>query len=162
MTTETALPSMNALKVRLYLLLTSLELKIYENFSEGKCPANQEYKDCGPYKTCEKTCDNPTAAGIPCPKICVKGCFCKNGFVKNEAGNCVPLSQCPPKCPLNEVHRDCGPHKSCVGTCQNPYAFGIACPEVCVKGCFCKDGYVRDNAGKCVLVNQCNSESQNP
>lgn len=60
-----------------------------------KCPkANQIYKDCG--SACPLTCKNMNDQSlIMCIQVCRSGCFCIDGFVLNEKGECVNPKQCP-------------------------------------------------------------------
>lgn len=52
----------------------------------------------------------------------------------------------------NEFYTDCGSY--CISTCQNRQFAN--CIDECKKGCFCKDGYLRDmDSGKCVLPKDC-------
>ncbi|XP_061704905.1 zonadhesin-like isoform X1 [Cydia pomonella] len=122
-----------------------------------KCGPNQEYKKCG--TICEPSCsdlDNPPQV---CPKVCVEGCFCKEGFLKDEHGNCVYPSQCPlPICNKpNEVAKDCGSYCE-MRTCENYNRTDIGCPAVCVRGCFCRKGYVRNAYGVCIHPKKCPSK----
>ncbi|KAL6422861.1 hypothetical protein ACFW04_010413 [Cataglyphis niger] len=56
----------------------------------------------------------------------------------------------PQKCQKNEVYKICG--SACQPTCKNPNPI---CKQVCVKGCFCKDGLLRNKVGKCVKSCDC-------
>lgn len=123
----------------------------------SECDCNEEFNSCG--TACPETCN--TFLGIdppkPCIKICVKGCFCKQGFVRIEdGGKCVPTSECPlPVCPTNEVFKTCG--TACPETCdtiQKPNETRV-CTFNCVIGCACEDGFVRDCDGRCVLPSEC-------
>ncbi|KAJ0174465.1 hypothetical protein K1T71_009573 [Dendrolimus kikuchii] len=55
-------------------------------------------------------------------------------------------------CPENEVYKECG--SACPKTCAADSEDTI-CTEQCVVGCFCKDGYVRNSADKCILPSDC-------
>lgn len=53
-------------------------------------------------------------------------------------------------CPENEVVNGCG---ACDGSCATPY---VMCTMDCrPPACGCKNGYVRDENGKCILLNNC-------
>jgi hypothetical protein len=95
------------------------------------------------------TCDQPEF--FPCRMRCpFRGCQCKQGFVKNASGKCIPLNRCPKKCTKkNQEFKSCG--TKCPATCQkrNPI-----CVKICVPGCFCKQGYILNN-GECILVSKC-------
>ena len=59
-----------------------------------------------------------------------------------------------PSCGANEEFTTCG--TSCPSTCRDRDIVGRICPEVCVEGCFCREGYVRkEQNGECVLIEQC-------
>ena len=56
-----------------------------------------------------------------------------------------------PACGANEEFQDCG--TSCEDTCAEPAQF---CLEFCVKGCFCREGYIRQNEnGRCIREEEC-------
>lgn len=58
--------------------------------SETICGKNEEFLK---YGICEGTCDSPFAY---CPVDCrPPNCYCMNGFVRDAAGNCIPLKDCP-------------------------------------------------------------------
>lgn len=60
---------------------------------------NQEYKSC--WNAClEPSCHNPKL--FTCSNVCEPGCFCKEGFIRYESGQCVPREFCQ-KCSDNEV-----------------------------------------------------------
>ncbi|XP_039439707.1 zonadhesin-like [Culex pipiens pallens] len=123
-----------------------------------KCGCNEEFNRCG--SACPETCDIllGVAPRKPCIKICVEGCFCKEGFVRNQDGKCVPASECSvpePVCPPNEIFKTCG--TACPETCdtiREPNATRI-CTFQCVIGCACQDGFVRNHDGRCVLPSEC-------
>ncbi|KAF9804544.1 hypothetical protein SFRURICE_014452 [Spodoptera frugiperda] len=106
---------------------------------------------------CPRTCRDPAP---DCKAVCRPGCFCEEGQVRDDEGNCVKLADCPPilsaykqdtteprpnggRCPDNEEYRFCEP---CHKTCENPNPI---CPAQCARGCFCKDGLLRDKDGIC-------------
>ncbi|KXJ80743.1 hypothetical protein RP20_CCG023606 [Aedes albopictus] len=64
----------------------------------------------------------------------------------------IYAASCPP-CGTNEVYLECG--TACPETCDN-LGIDIACVYMCVQGCFCQRGYVRNNStGQCVLPCDC-------
>nr|XP_021186143.2 zonadhesin isoform X1 [Helicoverpa armigera] len=126
------------------------------------CRANERLLMCG----CHRTCRNPAP---DCKAVCRTGCFCDDGQVRNDKGQCVKLADCPPilsaytqdtteprpnggTCPENEEYRFC---ENCIKTCDNP---NPVCPAQCTRGCFCKEGLLRDRDGNCVPPNQCSIE----
>ena len=83
------------------------------------CPAkwcgwNEAWTTCGS-AFCEGTCAQPDKGHLACG-ACEARCQCLPGYVRNEAGYCVPWSQCPPQdpCSENEYYTHCG------SSCQEP------------------------------------------
>ncbi|XP_065158674.1 zonadhesin-like [Atheta coriaria] len=116
---------------------------------EIRCPQNMEYSTC---HTCEKQCDNLDPV---CTKECKVGCFCIKDHALNSENVCVPIKDCPAKCPANEEHKQC---KSLTpATCSNllTQSKPKICKEVCVAGCDCKSGFVRNEKQVCVEPSKC-------
>lgn len=119
---------------------------------EETCPEHETYSDCG--SSCERSCQNPNPEY--CTEECVKGCFCKDGYVRDESsGRCVRMDQCQNnRCPENAVYKSCG--TPCPDSCQNR---GRICAQICSPGCFCKEGYIRDEVSdRCIPESQCPSK----
>jgi hypothetical protein len=127
----------------------------------SQCTENEVFLRCG--SACPPTCAQPHPE--MCTKNCVAGCFCKPGYLKNEKGVCTKSENCgvpaeeammmpPMVCDTNEEYREC---KGCDGTCKNPNPI---CPRICVRGCACKQGYLRADNGKCVMTRECTSMPQ--
>ncbi|CAL1267801.1 unnamed protein product [Larinioides sclopetarius] len=123
---------------------------IFPAFCPVVCGENEEFKECGP--ACPVTCSNNTAQ-LQCPLPCVKGCFCREGYVRDSAGNCILPQFCPVVCKRNEEFKECGP--ACQVTCDTLGVSAGVCPVRCEKGCFCKPGFVRDRNGNCILPSLC-------
>jgi len=136
----------------------------------GKCGQNAERVLCG--SACAPTCNNPNPGPV-CVLPCVDGCFCKPGFLKAANGECVRPEQCDavphipiqiphinmmaeestqPKCGADEEYRTCGP--SCTPTCAMPLPKPW-CSLRCFPGCYCKEGYLKNEEGKCVPATKC-------
>ncbi|XP_076808006.1 zonadhesin-like isoform X2 [Clavelina lepadiformis] len=115
-----------------------------------ECPGNQIYSNCASY--CPTTCSNLNQP-IACITLCRQGCTCPSGMVDN-GGVCVYEENCPPICDqtLNEEYRECAP--PCDATCDEPQKL-CSLQESCNKRCACADGYVRNDEGVCVEVEQC-------
>ncbi|XP_054156992.1 mucin-6-like [Oppia nitens] len=63
---------------------------------ERDCLANEVYNSCG--SACPETCEsvrNPNSATQACTMNCVAGCFCRDGYVKDN-NQCVPRQNCLP------------------------------------------------------------------
>lgn len=116
-----------------------------------KCKTNEKYSNCG--SACPSSCDDPFPA---CTFNCTEGCFCIEGTIRNEFGKCVPEAECP--CPANETYTNCG--SACPGTCDIPEP--KVCTDICISGCFCNVGFVRDvNTKQCVPIEECTCSNKN-
>ncbi|KXJ81879.1 hypothetical protein RP20_CCG017356 [Aedes albopictus] len=56
------------------------------------CGKNELYNACG--SACPATCE-PNPAIVTCPPVCVRGCFCQPGFVRDANYNCIEPADCP-------------------------------------------------------------------
>ncbi|XP_068906955.1 tenascin-like [Tenebrio molitor] len=112
------------------------------------CSENEKFSTCA--TACPKTC-NETEPRI-CPLVCIKGCTCRDGFVREKlSGRCIPEVSCQNTCGENEIYKECG--TLCPGTCAQPVR---TCERKCLRGCFCKDGYLLDDqTGKCIKRDNC-------
>ncbi|EAT48604.1 AAEL000356-PA [Aedes aegypti] len=78
--------------------LVVLLLLIVQAFEARVCPTlccedpNEVYLICG--SLCERTCTNLYDCDL-CPAVCVSGCFCKDGYVRDSLGTCIPACDCP-------------------------------------------------------------------
>lgn len=99
------------------------------------------YTDCG--TACPKTCSNYNQTGTVCNDLCVPGCFCKPGLVRDSTGNCIAPDSCPPSCAKNEEYKECG--TVCEATCDNYNQTNRICQAMCRPGCSCQEGFVRDS-----------------
>ncbi|XP_052892692.1 chymotrypsin inhibitor-like [Anopheles moucheti] len=59
-----------------------------------------------------------------------------------------------PKCGENESFQRCG--SACERTCSNGEEWDKPCKSPCVDKCFCQEGFLRDDSGKCVRAWRCN------
>ncbi|GFS64084.1 zonadhesin, partial [Nephila pilipes] len=60
--------------------------------SNQSCGKREVYKTCG--SACPPTCSNRGKNQI-CTLQCVTGCFCQEGLVRNDRGECVNPKDCP-------------------------------------------------------------------
>ena len=67
------------------------------------CPPDTEYMECGP--SCDTTCA-AIAADEDCRDVCIPGCFCPDGKVKDYQGACVESKEC--MCELHGQFYDSG------------------------------------------------------
>lgn len=111
---------------------------------------------------CPVTCNNKDdRTPRSCPKICIiNGCKCKDGFVRGPNEKCIPPNKCPLKCGKNEVEDPCPSVCSPELNCQSYFSgIRLMCPIIlnrkCIPKCVCKDSYIRDSNGACVLPDKC-------
>uniref|UniRef100_A0AC35TRF4 Thyroglobulin type-1 domain-containing protein n=1 Tax=Rhabditophanes sp. KR3021 TaxID=114890 RepID=A0AC35TRF4_9BILA len=125
------------------------------------------------YRVCATSC--PMGCNNLSPKDCapcVAGCFCKNGFIFEDAVNwqiskCVTMDTCPSfklhignsQCndPFAEF-KECG--SQCPEYCGQPQK--PICSPSCYASCQCKPGYIRAqnyHSAPCVSVAACTSLS---
>jgi len=141
----------------------------------GECSQNAERQTCG--SACAPTCANPNPGPI-CVLPCIDGCFCKNGYLKASNGLCVRPEECdsvphlpnmqipqfnapeaPSKCGVDEEYRTCG--SACIPTCAMPLPKPW-CTRQCAVGCYCKEGYLRNEQNVCVPAAKCKSAANGP
>ncbi|KAG8198783.1 hypothetical protein JTE90_007093 [Oedothorax gibbosus] len=115
------------------------------------CPPNEQLSDCDAH--CQKNCTN-FAKPFPCPSICVKGCICKEGLVRDTSGKCVEPKKCPGRdtCPRGEHYEQCNAH--CQHNCTT-WVRPVLCPRLCAHGCVCDKGTIRGPKGKCIKPEKC-------
>ncbi|XP_052743545.1 serine protease inhibitor swm-1-like [Bicyclus anynana] len=120
--------------------------------AKGNCPTNEEFLLCG--SACQQNCSNLNPGNCT---DCIEGCFCLPGFLRNENGTCVNAGLCAAfnsTCGANEEFLACG--KACPATCAvpEPEVCGLACSV----GCFCTEGFYRDEVtGRCVTLDNCSA-----
>jgi hypothetical protein len=105
------------------------------------CESNEVYLQN--HDTCADQCDKTN-----CQTSYRDGCYCKEGYKKNEYKNCVPESQCPKKCGPNENYLT--KQDSCSDLCDKS-----GCYTTYIDGCYCVPGYKRDRYSNCVLEKLC-------
>ncbi|XP_077291694.1 zonadhesin-like [Arctopsyche grandis] len=116
-----------------------------------QCPNNEIFSECGNHG-CQNTCASPDIAAR-CRAACNPGCICKEGYLRNTKKVCVPALECD-TCKSNEIFDLCG-NTGCVNTCAEPDLQSRCLPEMCIAGCICLPGYLRDDLKKCVKPKDC-------
>jgi len=134
----------------------------------GDCGRYAERQTCG--SACAPTCANPMP-GPTCVLPCVDACFCKEGYLKANNGECVPAEACPlvphlpnmeipqlnaaapPKCASNEEYRTCG--SACIASCAMPIPRPWCTRQCAAPGCFCVEGYLRNENNVCIQAAKC-------
>lgn len=115
-----------------------------------KCGPNEYFDESGP--PCVRT------AAEPRPKCLnetpVPSCVCNTGFIRNpKTQQCEQLSAFAEKCGGNETFSHC--NTECAQKCFDQTK-RLFCPTICLRGCFCNEGYVRDSHNeKCVHSKDC-------
>merc|ERR1712048_155945 len=122
------------------------------------CPVGSSWNECG--SECEETCQTPRPD--ICSRVCVKKCTCDKGYIMDEiSGKCVKV--CPkPKCPANQIWKDCPLCSHICGEAQMcmaiaPCEEGSNCPCPVDGKCVCKDGFQTDplDPDKCISEKVC-------
>lgn len=99
---------------------------------------------CGPKEP--PTCNNPYVSVND--NNCNEdrpGCYCTNGTIRDQYGQCVHPAQCTCK-GSNEVYQ-CRTESE--ATCMEPKPQPYY-DSKCKYGCYCAQGYVRNETGYCV------------
>ncbi|EEC15674.1 cysteine rich secreted protein, putative [Ixodes scapularis] len=109
------------------------------------CSDGEEWKTCVSGSCAETTCERRVLPNA-CTEDCNYGCYCSDGGTR-------PFPR-PKHCPRNEVYRACVSSSCAEATCQKP-TVGPACTADCRSGCFCEDGFFRNDAQLCVERDQC-------
>ncbi|CAK1587288.1 unnamed protein product [Parnassius mnemosyne] len=112
------------------------------------CGENEEYNSCG--SACPRICSQPEPEA--CILVCREGCFCKSGYCRDKSTNkCVKEDECSEnRCPKNEVYDMC--NAGCQPSCNNSSPI---CTSICLAGCICSPGLMRNADGHCVSVDKC-------
>ncbi|RCN28183.1 trypsin Inhibitor like cysteine rich domain protein [Ancylostoma caninum] len=134
-----------------------------------RCSINETFAPCG--NICEGKCSDVGNLPRPCRPICApEACACKDGFYRNEAGDCVEKKDCVLSeeishedkeemlkvCGENEKVNKCG--RQCENNCTQAGKGPTKCKPLCAEpACVCDDGYYRNSLGKCVLERLCST-----
>lgn len=60
-----------------------------------ECAENEKWSDCG--TACEASCKTIFEPPQNCNFLCKPGCFCKEGYVRDSTGKCIPKEWCKGK-----------------------------------------------------------------
>ncbi|CAH1644195.1 unnamed protein product [Spodoptera littoralis] len=141
--------------------------KIGECISEKeckKCPGLHEYYSCG--GACDNVCETIHKQNqTHCPiinKQCNRKCYCEKGYARDKNNTCIPIKECPkqPRCKENEIFSNCT-NGGCDARNCSQLGQPVPCvklnPDDCIKGCICKEGYLRASNGTCVPKDKCDN-----
>ncbi|PAV61480.1 hypothetical protein WR25_11323 isoform D [Diploscapter pachys] len=135
----------------------------------SQCGANETFSQCSAGIDCQPSC---VPNKMACPEICMEGCSCAAGYVRNSTGFCILQTDCDvattgpvagvsspsqndyegSACSANETFSSCSAGIDCQPSCTPS---NTACPAVCLEGCNCAEGYVRNATGFCILTQDC-------
>ncbi|XP_038219700.1 mucin-6-like isoform X2 [Zerene cesonia] len=122
----------------------------------GSNEVNVECRQICPPQSCnisytEYACDPPPA--------CEPGCNCIDNYLRDGNGICIKNDDCPPPLP------DCGENATpsvCTKQCPPQTCESLlivtkkpCIPGPCRRGCNCKDGYLKNSDGECILKELC-------
>ncbi|XP_043686361.1 venom peptide SjAPI-2 [Vespula pensylvanica] len=77
---------------RISMIIFVLALCLASIVYTSACGSNAIYTDCA--SPCALTCKNYQNPPKLCPRICIKGCKCINGYIFNNNSDCVLPSEC--------------------------------------------------------------------
>ncbi|XP_035729759.1 inducible metalloproteinase inhibitor protein-like [Vespa mandarinia] len=83
------------LSISFVILTMSLLTVVNVTCSDIVCDRPNEVYECG--SACQTSCES---LGEPCPIVnirCNDACYCIDNYARNDEGNCIPISECPPK-----------------------------------------------------------------
>ncbi|XP_045486410.1 zonadhesin [Pieris rapae] len=124
------------------------------------CGRHEVWSECTNGGCGRRTCSDlasPVICIDPAKGHCRSGCVCKENYLRNRYGLCVPISKCPtPKCQEHEVYlrnRETVNHPQ---TCWQ-YLYANLDDSVQTQGpeCICRKNYARNNDGQCIPVSNC-------
>ncbi|PZC75812.1 hypothetical protein B5X24_HaOG205632 [Helicoverpa armigera] len=123
----------------------------------AECGKNEELgcvHSCPPQKSC-----SDRDIEIACPDEyteCEDTCVCKPGFIRNDNNDCITEDQCD-KCTKENEFYDCG--ELCDNVCATLSERNRTHCDLwisrCVRQCYCKDGYARDENRNCIPIDKC-------
>lgn len=130
------------------------------------CPKDEVWVECKMGMCVPETCDQ-LGYPVACPDLigpCIDpGCVCKEGYVRNFAGICIPTEQCPSCGGDFNATRGCSNY--CGNSCTDYKDYHKVCPEICqYNGCECLNGYVYDDVieKKCIKAEDCPEPCEDP
>ncbi|CAG2106793.1 unnamed protein product [Medioppia subpectinata] len=117
-----------------------------------KC-ANGYYSTCG--SNCPITCENYNNPPTFCDFVCRVGCVCNKGYVLSGTQVLLSRIRAPLPVCVNGKYSSCA--SLCEKTCQNVNSPPMMCAAVCVNGCVCNPGYIKEssNSLRCVAAANC-------
>jgi hypothetical protein len=149
-------------------VIQPLPMPVDEKVPTPQCKENEAYSKCGPIK--QATCENPRSTLVHIEE-CVVGCFCKEGYLRNKQGICVPAAECMApdhKCISDRetfYDSDTASQLDCMNSCYgitHPFLvlgfpqLSEKCQQVPRKpACVCNAPYVRSRMGLCVEKTEC-------
>ncbi|XP_054161599.1 zonadhesin-like [Oppia nitens] len=115
-----------------------------------KCGSNEYWDEQG--APCVRSATNPRPKCLDEPAV--PACVCNTGFTRNPStGQCEKFANYVEVCGGNETFSQCG--NECSRKCFDETKRQF-CPTICLRGCFCNEGYVRDSHNhRCVLQKDC-------
>lgn len=103
---------------------------------------------------CPQTCEYYNKL-CPIQSVALPGCYCMDGYVRDGNNNCVEADPYCANCTVNEYFSISGP------ACEECEYVNKECDRwtlVIPRGCFCIEGYARDENGTCIPIEQCPSK----
>ncbi|KAL0840528.1 hypothetical protein ABMA28_015747 [Loxostege sticticalis] len=129
-----------------------------------KCKANEEFSTCSNAICRAQYCadkDKPVACPAIAKGYCKKGCVCKEHYLRDKKGNCIPEKECKPNdlCPKGEIFSHCPPIQCDAEYCPKSRDAPQRCPMPKKCGpprCICPFNHHRHrNNCKCIPTAKC-------
>ncbi|XP_028042684.1 venom peptide CtAPI-like, partial [Bombyx mandarina] len=101
-------------------------------FLAPTCGKDEVYNDCIQGYCQPKNCSEigkPVACPRIDPKNCIKGCLCKENYVRADNGTCIPKTDCPSCGGDNNARSGCG--VNCNKRCSDIGKEPGACIAIC-------------------------------
>lgn len=117
---------------------------------DDQCPPGTPVAQCIADPCFSNVC--PGVREAVCKPYSCGGCKAKWYLKGQEVTSLCNTSTCQP----DEIFDECG--TACEPNCQDPLGQRV-CSQGCVRGCFCRQGFIRATNGRCISANECSGKN---